>query len=38
MKEEGLNMAREHRETNSDFYRKMGRAEHADEASGDSPD
>jgi cyclophilin family peptidyl-prolyl cis-trans isomerase len=30
MKEEGLSMAREHREANSDFYLAMGRAEHAD--------
>lgn len=29
MKEEGLSMAREHREANSDFYFAMGRAEHA---------
>jgi hypothetical protein len=30
MKEEGLSMAREHREANSDYYLAMGRAEHAD--------
>jgi len=29
MKEEGLSMAREHREANSDYYLAMGRAEHA---------
>ncbi len=35
MKEQGLSMAREHRETNSEFYLAMGRAEHAETAGSD---
>ncbi len=30
MKEEGLAIAREHRESNTEFYRAMGRAEYSD--------